>query len=64
MYKRLFLLCLLLAGMTGAPLIAGETGPADTPPGSGQQPADKTSGTSGDGDKKPDGKEDEEPECD
>ena len=64
MFNRLALVCLLLAGIIGSPLMAGEDGSADKSTESGQQPADKESRKSGDS-KKEAGKEDEEePECD
>jgi hypothetical protein len=65
MFKRLVLLCLLLAGIPGSPLMAEEAGSADKSTGSGQQPAGKESRKSADSKKDP-GKEDEEeePECD
>jgi hypothetical protein len=66
MFKRLFLLCLLFAGMFGSPLMAEEAGSADKSTESGQQPVDKESSKSGDDEKKPgeDEEEEEEPECD
>ena len=64
MLKRLVLLCLLLAGISGSPLMAEEAGSADKSTESGQQPADKESKPSGDSSKEPDKEDEEEPECD
>jgi hypothetical protein len=67
MLKRLVLLILLLAGISGWPLLAEEAGKAntDTSGKSGQPPTDADSGKSGDkSTKKPGKPEDEEPECD
>lgn len=64
MVKRLALVCLLLAGIPGLPLLAEEAGSADKSTESGQQPADKESKKSGDSNKKPGEDDEEEPECD
>ncbi|UCC57025.1 MAG: hypothetical protein JSU75_04605 [Gammaproteobacteria bacterium] len=65
MFKRMVLLCLLLAGIPGSPLMAEEADTDDKSTESGQQPADAESKKPGDNDKKPGSEEDEEePECD
>jgi len=64
MVKRLALVCLLLAGIPGLPLLAEEAGSADKSTESGQQPADKESKKSADSKKEPGKEDEEEPECD
>ena len=59
MFNRLVLVCLLLAGISGSPLMAEEAGSADKSTESGQQPVDKESNKTGDINQKP-GEDDEE----
>jgi hypothetical protein len=64
MFKRLILVCLLLAGVPELPLMAEEAGSADKSTESGQQPADRESKKSGDSNKEAGKEDEEEPECD
>ena len=64
MFKRMVLLCLLLAGISGSPLMAEEADTGDKSTESGQQPADAESKKPEDKSKEQGKEDEEEPECD